>query len=191
MRIHCKQRFRADAHCCGLRGSDPGHFWADESASARSVRGYASVDQKRRIGLSRMQPHCVSHRKYLHDATERRPRDGSVRYACIAVGKRIRRAVNQPKEHMKKKPTIKKRQKSIRIPDCKTFTGYKPCFPGINMLCRMCGSESGGTKDPHHQSRCDGGGVANNGNAAGHQAEIPAKPYLLDNLEKRPPPSRK
>jgi len=31
---------------------------------------------------------------------------------------------------MKKKSTRKKRQKTIKIPDCKLFTGYKPCFPG-------------------------------------------------------------
>jgi len=31
---------------------------------------------------------------------------------------------------MKKKPTKKQRQKTIEIPDCKRFTGYKPCFPG-------------------------------------------------------------
>ncbi len=31
---------------------------------------------------------------------------------------------------MKKKSTRKKRQAQIKIPDCKRFTGYKPCFPG-------------------------------------------------------------
>ncbi len=31
---------------------------------------------------------------------------------------------------MKKKSAKKKRQPAIRIPDCKRFTGYKPCFPG-------------------------------------------------------------
>ena len=37
---------------------------------------------------------------------------------------------------MKKKSTRKKHQTKISIPDCKRFTGYKPCFPGS-----MCYSE--------------------------------------------------
>ncbi|HTY10532.1 MAG TPA: glycosyltransferase family 9 protein [Bacteroidota bacterium] len=31
---------------------------------------------------------------------------------------------------MKKRSASKKRQQKVRIPDCKRFTGYKPCFPG-------------------------------------------------------------
>ena len=31
---------------------------------------------------------------------------------------------------MKKKTASKTRHRKIRIPDCKRFTGYKPCFPG-------------------------------------------------------------
>ncbi len=30
---------------------------------------------------------------------------------------------------MKKKPALKKKRTPIRIPDCRNFTGYKPCFP--------------------------------------------------------------
>ena len=47
---------------------------------------------------------------------------------------------------MKKKPIKKSRQKAIRIPDCKRFTGYKPCFPGSTCYAECADPNPMGTK---------------------------------------------
>ncbi len=47
---------------------------------------------------------------------------------------------------MKKTPRQKKRQTKIVIPDCKRFTGYKPCFPGSTCYKECADPDSIGTK---------------------------------------------
>ncbi len=47
---------------------------------------------------------------------------------------------------MKKKSTRKKPQATLRIPDCKRFTGYKPCFPGSTCFAECADPDPTGTK---------------------------------------------
>lgn len=47
---------------------------------------------------------------------------------------------------MKKKPALKKRPSKIRIPDCKKFTGYKPCFPGATCYAECADPDPAGTR---------------------------------------------
>ena len=47
---------------------------------------------------------------------------------------------------MKKKSTRKKRQATLKIPDCKRFTGYKPCFPGSTCYTECADPEPIGKK---------------------------------------------
>jgi len=47
---------------------------------------------------------------------------------------------------MKKKSTRKKKEAQIRIPDCKRFTGYKPCFPGSTCYTDCVDPDPIGTK---------------------------------------------
>ena len=137
-----------------------------------------------------MQSHCVPHRKYLYDATRSRASFGCVQSPCSPCWGKNEASAHSFEGSMKKKSTRKKRQATLKIPDCKRFTGYKPCFPGSTCYTECADPEPIGKKNSHYQSRCNGSGAANDGDASGHQKEIPAQPHFVDHIEERVPTSR-